>query len=69
MKGERYVAIYENVDRGVLRRRLSGGDLGARGGHIGMLMIPKTITYVIVCVLAYNDLFRPPAAAPSPLKA
>ena len=36
---------------------------------IGMLMIPKTVTYVIVCVLAYNDLFRPPAAAPSPLKA
>lgn len=29
---------------------------------IGMLMIPKTITYVIICVLAYNELFRAPSA-------
>jgi len=30
---------------------------------IGMLMMPKTIAYVVICVLAYNELFRAPVAA------
>ena len=27
---------------------------------IGMLMIPKTMTYIAVCVLAYNALYKAP---------
>jgi hypothetical protein len=33
---------------------------------IGMLMIPKTIAYVVICLLAYNELFRAPAVSPGP---
>jgi hypothetical protein len=36
---------------------------------IGMLMIPKTMAYVVVCLLAYNELFRAPAVSPGPADA
>jgi len=31
---------------------------------IGMLMIPKTMTYIAVCVLFYNELYRAPSVEP-----
>ena len=36
---------------------------------IGMLMIPKTMAYVVACLLAYNELFRASAAGPGPAAA
>ena len=36
---------------------------------IGMLMIPKTIAYVVICVLAYDELFRAPTVDPAPVGA
>ena len=32
---------------------------------VGMLMIPKTLAYVAIAVIAYSNLFRPGAAQPS----
>ena len=35
---------------------------------VGMLMIPKTLAYIAVAVLAYNGLWRSPEPSPAALK-
>jgi hypothetical protein len=34
---------------------------------VGMLMIPKTIAYMAIGILLYNDLYRQPAREPAAL--
>jgi hypothetical protein len=35
---------------------------------IGMLMIPKTVAYVVMCLLAYRELFAASAAQHAPAR-
>jgi hypothetical protein len=35
---------------------------------IGMLMIPKTVAYMAICLLAYNELYRASAVEPVPVE-